>query len=204
MSTYREDLLADLRNPAYAAEYLTAAKQESRGAFLLAVRDVAEAQKGMAGVAAEAGVNRENLYRMLSEEGNPRLTSLDAVLDTLGIEVHFAPRGSSTGGILGAAMLEPESIVQPRSALEESVACDFQATTIHGGVWQQYDPQPLMVPWIAMINPAEGANSWPMKATNLSLSQMSISGHNNSLQLMPITLGSNPTYGTSESSSLRF
>jgi probable addiction module antidote protein len=67
MSDYMDDLRSDLKDPEYAAEYLTAARRESRETFLLALRDVAEAQKGMTKVAPRAGVNRENLYRMLSE-----------------------------------------------------------------------------------------------------------------------------------------
>jgi len=39
----------------------------------------------MSSVAEEAGVNRENLYRMLSREGNPTLNSLFAVLKALGL-----------------------------------------------------------------------------------------------------------------------
>jgi probable addiction module antidote protein len=202
MSTYREDLLADLKDPAYAAEYLTAAKRESRGTFLLAVRDVAEAQKGMAGVAAEAGVNRENLYRMLSEEGNPRLTSLDAVLETLGVEVHFAAKKPSATSIL-PTVLEPESIVQPPSAQKESAGPDFQTITAHGPDWQRYNPYPFMATWVVATNPAEGANSWPTKARNLSLSQMNTSGHKTSLRLMPIMSALNPIYGTSEYSLLK-
>jgi probable addiction module antidote protein len=81
---YKADLLADLRDLDYAKGYLSAAAKESLETFLLALRDVAEAQKGMGKVASEAKVNRENLYRMLSEEGNPRLSSLCAVLDALG------------------------------------------------------------------------------------------------------------------------
>jgi len=48
-----------------------------------ALRDVAEAQKGVGRIAALAGVNRENLYRMLSQKGNPRLDSLLPVLKAL-------------------------------------------------------------------------------------------------------------------------
>jgi probable addiction module antidote protein len=85
--SYKADLLARLRDHEYAAGYLSAASAESLETFLLALRDVAEAQEGMAKVASEAGVNRENLYRMLSEEGNPRLSSLYAVLDALGFRI---------------------------------------------------------------------------------------------------------------------
>ena len=87
---YKADLLADLRNnPIFAAEYLSAAYADSREAFLIALRDIAEAQEGVAQVAREAAINRENLYRMLSKEGNPRLTSLRPVLGILGIGVQF-------------------------------------------------------------------------------------------------------------------
>jgi DNA-binding phage protein len=46
---YKAELLADLRsNLGYAAEYLSAAYADSPEAFLVALRDVAEAQKGTA------------------------------------------------------------------------------------------------------------------------------------------------------------
>ena len=84
--TYHEDLLADLRDdPEYISAYLSAAMADSREAFLIALRDVAEATHGVAKVAKQASVNRENLYRMLSEKGNPRLSSLNSVLDVLGL-----------------------------------------------------------------------------------------------------------------------
>ena len=85
---YKADLLEDLRNDlGYAAKYLSAAIADSKEAFLLALRDVAEAQKGIGQIATEAKVNRENLYRMLSEGGNPRLTTLLPVLGVLGLKI---------------------------------------------------------------------------------------------------------------------
>ena len=42
------------------------------------------------GQLAAAGVNRENLYRMLSEEGNPRLRSLKEVLEAIGCRTRTA------------------------------------------------------------------------------------------------------------------
>jgi len=80
---YRESLLEDLQDPHEAAAYLTAALEEEDSAvFLLALRNVADA-KGMSTVAAKAQLNRESLYRMLSERGNPQLDSLIALLETL-------------------------------------------------------------------------------------------------------------------------
>jgi probable addiction module antidote protein len=89
---YKADLLADLKDSEYAADYLSASMAESVETFLLALRDVADSQKGMARVASEANVNRENLYRMLSEDGNPRLNSLHAVLTTLGFRISVERR----------------------------------------------------------------------------------------------------------------
>jgi probable addiction module antidote protein len=60
-------------DPKYCSKYLSAAFRDCAGTFLIALRNVADAQKGMSKLAAEAGVNRENLSRMLSDEGNPRL-----------------------------------------------------------------------------------------------------------------------------------
>ena len=84
---YRESLLQALQEPQEAAEYLTAALEEGDSTtFLLALRDVADA-RGMSTLAAKAQLNRESLYRMLSEHGNPQLDSLTALLDALDLRL---------------------------------------------------------------------------------------------------------------------
>jgi probable addiction module antidote protein len=99
---YRADLLADLRNDAsYAAQYLSAAKKDSKEAFLVALRDVAEARLGLTRTARAAHLNRESLYRTLSAEGNPTLTTLDTVLEVLGFETDFRPRSVRQGNRSG-------------------------------------------------------------------------------------------------------
>lgn len=115
VNDYKADLLADLRDPEYAAGYLSGAIVESPETFLLALRDVAEAQKGMTKVASEAGVNRENLYRMLSEEGNPRFSSLYAVLEALGLRIAVA-----TGRYLLPHSEAGQSELSARSQIGES------------------------------------------------------------------------------------
>ena len=66
---------------------LTAALEDgSPAVFLLALRDVAEAH-GMKRLAEGARLNRESLYRMLSDQGNPQLFSLTAVLQELGLRL---------------------------------------------------------------------------------------------------------------------
>jgi probable addiction module antidote protein len=47
----------------------------SHEVFMLALRDLADA-KGISDLAIKSGLNRENMYRILSEKGNPQLGSL--------------------------------------------------------------------------------------------------------------------------------
>jgi probable addiction module antidote protein len=87
---YRDSLLRTLQDPQEAAEYLTAALEEGDSTvFLLALRDVADA-RGLGTLAAKAQLNRENLYRILSEHGNPQLDSLTALLDSLDLRLAVA------------------------------------------------------------------------------------------------------------------
>jgi len=88
---YKVGLNERLKEPEYAAAYLTAARKESQEVFLLAVRDVAEVHR-VSKVAAAAGVNRETLYRTLSARGNPTLASLEKILGVLGLEPAYRPR----------------------------------------------------------------------------------------------------------------
>jgi probable addiction module antidote protein len=91
--SYKENLLESLKDPETAAEYLTACLDDGDvDVFLLALRDVAEAQGGIRKLAGRARLNRENLYRMLSGSGNPPLTSLDSVLSSLGLRLAVAVR----------------------------------------------------------------------------------------------------------------
>jgi len=85
---YQEYLIERLRDPREAEEYLNAAlEEEDPQLFLLALRNVAEAQGGVAQLAEKAKLNRESLYKMLSERGNPELKSLDTLLHALGFRL---------------------------------------------------------------------------------------------------------------------
>ncbi|MBI3798236.1 MAG: putative addiction module antidote protein [Deltaproteobacteria bacterium] len=88
--SYQATLLDALKDPEEAVAYLNAAlEEESEGAeelFLLALRNVAEA-RGIAKLAGDAALNRESLYRVLSLKGNPRLSTLGALLDALGLRL---------------------------------------------------------------------------------------------------------------------
>ena len=62
--SYEQGLKHDLKNSAEAAAYLNAALEDgSQEVFLMALRDVAEA-RGIAQIARNSSLNRENLYRI--------------------------------------------------------------------------------------------------------------------------------------------
>jgi probable addiction module antidote protein len=86
--SHRGWLLAELRSdPELAAAYLSeAAEDGDPRVYLAALRTVAEA-KGMAKLAKAAGVPRESLYRALSSSGNPRFSTLHAVLKAAGLKM---------------------------------------------------------------------------------------------------------------------
>ena len=88
-----EVIIAEIRdNPEFAASYLAAAIDEADepGVLLIALRQIAEARGGMAKVAKEAGIQRESLYRALSKRGNPRLTTLLAIIRAMGMTLTVA------------------------------------------------------------------------------------------------------------------
>jgi probable addiction module antidote protein len=88
---YQPDLIENLRDAREAEEYLNAALEEhDPELFLLALRNVAEAQGGVAQLAEKAKLNRESLYKMLSERGNPEFRSLEALLHALGFRLAVA------------------------------------------------------------------------------------------------------------------
>ena len=84
---YAPTLLKGLKDPLEAAEYLNAALEENETElFLLALRNVAEAH-GIKKLAEDTRLNRESMYRMLSNQGNPQLSSLTVILKEMGLKL---------------------------------------------------------------------------------------------------------------------
>lgn len=90
---YRDLLLPRLQDPTEAAHYLTACLEEGDEVFLIGLRDVVDAQGGMAQLAEASGLNRETLYRTLSANGNPRLSSLGLIVEALGLRISIESPG---------------------------------------------------------------------------------------------------------------
>jgi probable addiction module antidote protein len=85
-SSYRASLLKALAEREEAEAYLNAAIEDSQASFLKAVKNVAQSRE-MASVARQAGVQRETLYRSLSEDGNPTLATLTSILNALDMKI---------------------------------------------------------------------------------------------------------------------
>jgi probable addiction module antidote protein len=85
LTTYdpAEDLTSDAAIATFMAE---AFASEDAGYIAHALGVVARA-KGMAQIARETGLSREQLYRSFSENGNPTLKTTIAVMKALGIEL---------------------------------------------------------------------------------------------------------------------
>jgi probable addiction module antidote protein len=96
-SSYQKDLIEALKDHSEAAAYLSAAIEEGdRAVFLLALRNVVEANGGMAAIAERANLTRESLYRMLSRRGNPEIKSLLSILHAMGFKLSIEAEGLST------------------------------------------------------------------------------------------------------------
>ncbi len=81
-------LFNDLKDPEFAAGYLEEVIQEgSLNAFLIALRNVAEANGGVGQLAKATELGRESMYKTLSEDGNPQFMTVQNILKALGLRL---------------------------------------------------------------------------------------------------------------------
>ncbi|AMJ71812.1 DNA-binding protein [Enterobacter cloacae] len=79
-------------DPSSAQIYLNVALDEiyedqGMPAYLIALRQVIEARGGIGEISAKAGLSRQQLYRTLSDNGNPTLTTLMKVTRAAGVKL---------------------------------------------------------------------------------------------------------------------
>lgn len=73
-------------------EYLNAAIEDGdNSVLLLALRNVAIAKGGFAKLAEVTGLNRESLYKALSEQGNPHYGTVAVIMRGLGFRFAVMP-----------------------------------------------------------------------------------------------------------------
>ncbi len=90
---YQEKMIRDLQDPELASAYLNQALiDDDPRVFLLALKNVfAARQVEMTQLSRDTELSRENLYRILSRRGNPKLTSIVSLLHTAGFSLAVQP-----------------------------------------------------------------------------------------------------------------
>jgi probable addiction module antidote protein len=85
-----DEAMAELlkEDPAYALEFLNSILEDGeQGELLIVLRQMTKAFGGVQDVAKKANLNPTQLYRTLSEHGNPELRSLSAILKAMGLRL---------------------------------------------------------------------------------------------------------------------
>jgi len=84
--SYKTFVKGELKNPKLAAAYLNSVLEDGDDTlFLKALKDVAEAMGGLSYLARKTNLNRANLYKIFSGEGNPEYQTLLNILKVLGL-----------------------------------------------------------------------------------------------------------------------
>ena len=89
--SYDDSMGEALKDPSEAAAYIDAVMElDDPAALLVALRHVAKAH-GMAEVARRADVGDKMLFRALSADGNPTLSTVHKVLHAVGLRLSVVP-----------------------------------------------------------------------------------------------------------------
>lgn len=89
---WSELVVEKLTDKKFAKAYLQEALQEfqadgDKQALLIALRNLAQANGGIAVLAKKIHVGRESLYKTLSENGNPRFDTIAKIISALGFQL---------------------------------------------------------------------------------------------------------------------
>ncbi|WJH39502.1 putative addiction module antidote protein [Aliirhizobium terrae] len=94
IETKKWDIVEHLDSDEKIALFLEAVFEEGDpGLIAAAIGEVARA-RGMSHVAKEAGLSRENLYRALSDGGNPEFATILKVMRAIGYDLTIVPHAA--------------------------------------------------------------------------------------------------------------
>ncbi|MBA8667778.1 putative addiction module antidote protein [Holosporaceae bacterium 'Namur'] len=104
---YDELLVERLKNPQEAQAYLEVAINEfiedhDKTSFLYAIKVIAIAQGGLSKLSKKTHLNRQNLYKALSNKGNPKLDTIGSIINGLGFKINIGLKLSNEHGSLSA------------------------------------------------------------------------------------------------------
>lgn len=87
LDTFPVDLTPFYDSEDAQAELLNDALATGHAGYIASALGIIARARGMSGLAAETGVKRQQLYRALSEDGNPTLETLTKVIRALGFRL---------------------------------------------------------------------------------------------------------------------
>jgi probable addiction module antidote protein len=91
IETIKWDAAHYLDSPEMVAAYIDAALEDGDAALVAAALGDIARSKGMSEIAKKTGVTREGLYKALSTDGDPRLTTFLGVIKSLGLRLSVKP-----------------------------------------------------------------------------------------------------------------
>ena len=91
LETTKYDSADYLTDEESIAAYIEAAFEDGDPRLITHALGVVARARGMTGVAKEAGVTREALYKALSDKGDPRLSTVLGVVKALGFTLTAKP-----------------------------------------------------------------------------------------------------------------
>lgn len=95
-SKAHDDAMAELyrKDPEFARQVINSILEDEngdQGELLIVLRQMAKAFGGVQAVAEQAHLNPTQLYRTLSPDGNPALSSFSAILKAMGLRLSVQP-----------------------------------------------------------------------------------------------------------------
>lgn len=93
MKTFPYDPAEDLVSKEGIAIFMADALETGDAAHIAKALGVVARAKGMTELARETGLSREQLYRSFSEQGNPTLKTMLAVMNALGVDMTAKAQG---------------------------------------------------------------------------------------------------------------
>lgn len=91
---FKEWLMEELRdNPQACVDYINDVKEEGDiRAYLLAIKDVIDANGGMSEIARKTKLSRGSMYKALSGARYPRIDTIDKIMNSIGIDTSYSVR----------------------------------------------------------------------------------------------------------------
>ena len=89
--TTRFDAVDYLDSEERQAAYISAALETGDADFVRDALGIVARARGMAGIAKNAGLNRESLYKALGETGNPEFGTVMRIVRALGLTLSARP-----------------------------------------------------------------------------------------------------------------